>query len=272
MMAANGRTWLRATRLRHSTRRSLRATSHAVRIVALMAAPHHLAGDDVDAAGGQRSGPLELVAGDDDGGAGRRGLAQRGVELVAPGGVEPGVRLVEQPQLGPAGHQAGQRGAPLLAGRQPAHRQRARAARPARGGPSPRRSRRRWRRPWRPRSARSRPRSGRGTGRCGGRAARPAGAPRRGRRRGRSRARCRCPRASGSSPAHTRSSVVLPAPLGPRSSTISPCCDDERRAGQRREAAEHGDRAGRARRPADPSPGDATGGAVDLPAVRRLLT
>ena len=52
----------------------------------------------------------------------RRGLAQHGVELVASGGVEPGVRLVEQPQLGAAGDEAGEGGAPLLAGGQPAHR------------------------------------------------------------------------------------------------------------------------------------------------------
>ena len=63
------------------------------------------------------------MAGDDDRGAGGGGLAQRGVELVAAGGVEAGVGLVEQPQLGPAGHQAGQGGAPLLAGREPADRQ-----------------------------------------------------------------------------------------------------------------------------------------------------
>ena len=128
--AANGSTWLRPTRLRHSTRRSLPATSHAVRTVA-HGRLDHLAGDDVDAAGGQRAGPLQLVAGDDDGRAGGRGLAQRGVELVAPGGVEPGVGLVEQPQLGPAGHEAGQRGAPLLAGREAADRERGEPARQA---------------------------------------------------------------------------------------------------------------------------------------------
>ena len=47
------------------------------------------------------------------------GLAEQRVELVAAVGVEPGVGLVEQPQLGPAGDQAGERGAPLLAGREP---------------------------------------------------------------------------------------------------------------------------------------------------------
>ena len=75
-ITANGRTWLKATRLRHSTRRSLPATSRAVRSRRRLTAPaahrepktvltRWPADDDVDAAGRQRSGPLELVAGDD---------------------------------------------------------------------------------------------------------------------------------------------------------------------------------------------------------------
>ena len=54
-----------------------------------------------------------------------------GVELVAAGCVEAGMGLVEQPQLGAAGDQAGQRRAPPLTGRQLANRHVA-AAGPAR--------------------------------------------------------------------------------------------------------------------------------------------
>ena len=46
----------------------------------------------------------------------------------AAGGIERGVRLVEQPQLGAAGDQAGERGAPLLTGREPSHGQLGEAA------------------------------------------------------------------------------------------------------------------------------------------------
>ena len=44
---------------------------------------------------------------------------------------------------------------------------------------------------------------------------------------------------SGTSPAHSRSNVVLPAPFGPRSSTISPRDDVEIRSRERGEVAEH---------------------------------
>ena len=55
------------------------------------------------------------------------------VEQVAALVVEPGVGLVEQPQLGPAGQQAGQRGPSPLTGRQAGHRQAGQApAEPAR--------------------------------------------------------------------------------------------------------------------------------------------
>ena len=146
-----------------------------------------------------------------------------GVELVAAVGVEAGVRLVEQPQLGTAGDQAGERGAPLLAGREPAHREH----REATGQPEAlhrrRRPRRRWRRPSAPQKRTfSRHRQVEVEAVAVAEQRRPGGAPRRAAWRGRSRAPCPVPRASGSSPAHSRSSVVLPAPFGPRSSTISP--------------------------------------------------
>ena len=87
--------------------------------------------------------------------------------------------------------QAGQRGAPLLAGRQAAHRQRGEPAgeaeavhgggdlvvRGADGGA--------------PEARRSRPPRGRGRARCGGRAGRPGGARHPGRASGRSRGPCR---------------------------------------------------------------------------------
>src|SRR6478752_4893203 len=51
------------------------------------------AAGDVDHPGGQAAGALQLVAGDDHGGTGLDGGAQRGVELVPTGGVEAGVGL-----------------------------------------------------------------------------------------------------------------------------------------------------------------------------------
>ena len=116
--AANGSTWLTTTRLRRSMRRSLPATSRAIRHRLIRAALVDLAGDDLDDSIGEGAGALTLVAGDDHGRARGDRLAEQGVELVAAVGVESGVRLVEQPQLGAAGDQAGQRGAPGLAGRE----------------------------------------------------------------------------------------------------------------------------------------------------------
>jgi hypothetical protein len=62
------------------------------------------------------------------------GRVQGAVELVAAGGVEAGVGLVEQPQLGSSGHQAGQGSTALLPGAEPADRSRRpiAAARPIR--------------------------------------------------------------------------------------------------------------------------------------------
>ena len=67
------------------------------------------------------------MAGHHHGGAGGDCLPQDGVELVAAGGVEAGVRFVEQPQFGAAGDEARECRAPLLA----------RAERPDRNVPEP---------------------------------------------------------------------------------------------------------------------------------------
>ena len=67
-------------------------------------------------------GPLGFVGGEDDGGARGDGLAEQVVDEVAPGGVEAGVGLVEQPELGAPRHQGGQGGAAPLPGRQAVHR------------------------------------------------------------------------------------------------------------------------------------------------------
>ena len=66
----------------------------------------------------RRLGAVEFVARDEDRRSGSGRLAQRGVEFVASTLVEPGVRLVEQPQFGATGHETGERRAPLLAGGQ----------------------------------------------------------------------------------------------------------------------------------------------------------
>src|SRR5437763_5201051 len=123
---ANGATWFVATRERSSTLRSLPATSSASRH---MHGLHRRQrdGDDLSTGhpcnpAGDRSGPLRLVGRQDDGGAARRGGQHGLVEDVAPGCVQSGVRLVEQPELGPASDHGRDGDAPSLAGRQPAHR------------------------------------------------------------------------------------------------------------------------------------------------------
>ena len=75
--------------------------------------------DSVTVRWARADAPLELVGREHHGGAGRHGLAHEAVEQVAAVGVEAGVGLVEQPQLGAAGDERGERGPPALAGRQP---------------------------------------------------------------------------------------------------------------------------------------------------------
>ena len=180
------------------------------------------AGDDVDSTGGQRPGALELVAGDHDRGPGGRRLAEGVVEFVAGGGIEAGMGFVEQPQLRSSGDQAGECGAALLARRQlrhghvgepPGDAQTSIAAcvsasvAPTVGAPEP---------------------DVLGDGEVEVQPVLVAEQPDvladrlAVGWRGRSPARVPVPRTIGSSPAHSRSSVVLPAPFGPRSSTISP--------------------------------------------------
>ena len=78
------------------------------------------AGDN-DMAASERAGSIELVARKDDRGAGGGGFDHEGVEQVAAGGIEAGVRLVEQPQLGVAHEHGRQRRPAALPGRQPPH-------------------------------------------------------------------------------------------------------------------------------------------------------
>ena len=138
-------------------------------------------------------------------------------------GVERGVGLVEQPQRrvgGPRARPGPPAGADRPTAGRPACAGAGRRDRGARG-----RRRRRRRRPRRParRNGRSRPRSGRRRGRRRGRAC-PTVAPdgRRARAAGRGRAPRPRPPVTGSRPAQARSTLVLPAPLGPSRTTTSP--------------------------------------------------
>ena len=191
---------------------------------------------------GQRAGPLELVTGDDDRRPRRRRLAEQGVELVAALGVEAGVRLVEQPQLGATGDEARQRGAAPLAGRQRADRD---VGEPP-GEPEP--LDRRLDLVARGTDRRAPEPDVLGDGEIGVEA---VGVPEQADPRadrvalawpGRTRAPVPCRARSGADPAHSRSSVVLPAPFGPAQQHDLPGVDRQRRPGQRGEAAEHGDR------------------------------
>ena len=93
------------------------------------AAARFLAGDTTTAHGddavGQRDRQLRLVRREQDAGAVGHGLADHAAEHVAGGGVEPGVRLVEQPERGAARDQRGQRDPAALARREAAGRRRA---------------------------------------------------------------------------------------------------------------------------------------------------
>src|SRR5438105_11740992 len=109
---ANGATWFRATRDRSSMRKSLPATSAASRHMERL----RVATGDDDLAIDQRRGTLQLVAGEEDRDAGHRRAPDEGVQDVAPGGVEPGVGLVQEPDAGIADEQGGERGATPLTG------------------------------------------------------------------------------------------------------------------------------------------------------------
>ena len=65
---------------------------------------------------------LELMAGNEHRGSGAGGVLDDGVHEVATALVEAGMGLVEEPQLGVAGHDHGDRGPAPLAGRQAADR------------------------------------------------------------------------------------------------------------------------------------------------------
>src|ERR1700730_11643687 len=103
---AYGATWLVATRERNSTRRSFPATSAASRNTQRLPTDDgrglhlHLAARHGHDSMGQRAGPLERVRREQHGFASGRPLAHQGVEQIAAVGVEAGVGLVEQPELG----------------------------------------------------------------------------------------------------------------------------------------------------------------------------
>src|SRR5579875_3448417 len=127
---AKGRTWLVATRERSSTRMSLPATSaasrhmDALRGVGRAPAPEdqllplHLAPRHGYQAAGQRPGPVGLVRSQQDRAAPRRRLPHHLVHQVPPRGVQAGMGLVEQPQLGATGQQDGTGDPATLAGGQ----------------------------------------------------------------------------------------------------------------------------------------------------------
>src|SRR5687767_1938647 len=119
---ANGAIWLSVTRDRSSIRRSLPATRAAsahmgahpvgLRLVDLSAHDRQLpAGDG--------RGAVELVRREEHGRPLRGRLADEVVDEVTPGGVDAGVGLVEQPELGRPRHEHGQGGAAPLAGGEP---------------------------------------------------------------------------------------------------------------------------------------------------------
>src|SRR5436309_3784085 len=120
---ANGATWLVATRDRTSMRRSLPAITAASRHTDGPRrdfnpdlSPRH--GDDP---GRQRTRSVELMRRQQHRRAGPGCVADETVEPLAPFGVEPRVRFVEEPQIGGSQQQGGHRHTPPLAGRQPTH-------------------------------------------------------------------------------------------------------------------------------------------------------
>src|SRR5579872_2200427 len=111
---ANGTTWFTATRERISIRRSLPHTRTASRNNDRLR--FDPAAGEADGAVGHSRGAGELVGREDDGGARLARLGDDPVEQVAARLVEPGVRLVEQPQAGLPAEQHGDRDPPPLAG------------------------------------------------------------------------------------------------------------------------------------------------------------
>lgn len=80
----------------------------------------HLTPDDGQLPLGQTGGAVELVGGEEHRRSVRSRLADEAVDQVAAGGVEPGMRLVQQPQLRRTADEHGQGGAATLPGGEPA--------------------------------------------------------------------------------------------------------------------------------------------------------
>src|SRR5579884_565917 len=114
---ANGATCWAPTRERSSMRRSLPATRAASchKDGLPGPAPGHL-----DRAHREVLQPRRAVGGDQNGGAPGHRLENEGVDQAPAVLVEAGVGLVEEPQLGSAGHESGESDPAALPGRQPA--------------------------------------------------------------------------------------------------------------------------------------------------------
>ena len=134
---ANGATWFVVTRLRSSTRRSLPATSARVS-EARAASPevcdrrsHGATGDGHGRSAPRAVGPVELVAGDDDGGAGGGGVGDAGRRRRRgrPGRARRGARRAA---TAPGGGRRGRRATRAGAGRPRAGRRARSASRPSR--------------------------------------------------------------------------------------------------------------------------------------------
>ena len=241
---ANGSTCQSATRDRGSIRRSLPATSRASRHMGAPAAGDQARPDGTAVSGARRpprslarrpappamattrsaSGTASSGSWDESSTAAPPATASATISASRSraAGVQPGVGLVQQPQLGTPGHQHGQRHPAALAGRQP----------PDRGPPQPADQAEALERRVDP--------VGRQAGRPdrephvldrgqlvveGGGVAEQAdldAGPPSGRPAGRGRAPTASPEVTASRPAQVRSRLVLPAPFGPRTTTTSP--------------------------------------------------
>ena len=182
----------------------------------------HPATGDGNRPSGQRLDRTGLVGGDDHRGSRRRtprGSARRGWR----GPRRRGRRGARRAATARASGRPGRPGPPGGAGRRRAWRRGSWPdGRSAPGDPAHRRCAGCRRRRPAPRTARFRRRSGRRRGGRHGRAARPAASPGRDGATGSSPSTESRPEARGTSPAQTRSRLVLPAPLGPSTSTVSP--------------------------------------------------